>query len=112
MPHQTDAWHFTQPLTYLAIGFAGLNLSLPTMLINWLCCQSKHSHGTNVQEEIMSNGFDKISYSYHHEAIVQEEIMSNGFDKISLSGPGVTHLDLAAHGTVSLSRCNINNQAR
>jgi hypothetical protein len=38
--------------------------------------------------------------------------MSNGFDKMSLSGPGVTHLDLAAHGTVSLSRCNINNQAR
>jgi hypothetical protein len=44
--------------------------------------------------------------------ILKEEIMSNGFDKMSLSGPGVTHLDLAAHGTVSLSRCNINNQAR
>jgi len=36
----------------------------------------------------------------------EEEIMSNGFDKMSLPGPGVTHLDLAAHGTISLPRCN------
>ncbi len=71
-----------------------------------------YQHETIVQEEIMSNWFDKISYNYQYETIVQEEIMSNGFDKISLTGPGVTHLDLAAHGTVSLSRCNINNQAR
>ena len=31
-----------------------------------------------------------------------QEILRNGFDK--LDGVGVTHLDLAAHGTVSLSR--------
>ena len=32
----------------------------------------------------------------------QEEILRNGFEK--LDNHGVTHLDLAAHGTVSLSR--------
>ena len=31
-----------------------------------------------------------------------KEILRNGFDK--LDNHGVTHLDLAAHGTVSLSR--------
>ena len=31
-----------------------------------------------------------------------QEILRNGFEK--LEGHGVTHLDLAAHGTVSLSR--------
>ena len=35
---------------------------------------------------------------------VTQEILRNGFDK--LDGVGVTHLDLAAHGTVSLSRCS------
>ena len=32
-----------------------------------------------------------------------QEILRNGLDK---SVSGVTHLDLAAHGTVSLSRCS------
>jgi len=38
----------------------------------------------------------------------QEEILRNGFDKLE-PGHGVTHLDLAAHGTVSLSRCSTLN---
>ena len=33
----------------------------------------------------------------------RQEILRNGLDK---SVSGVTHLDLAAHGTVSLSRCS------
>ena len=33
----------------------------------------------------------------------QEEILRNGFEKLT-DNHGVTHLDLAAHGTVSLSR--------
>ena len=33
----------------------------------------------------------------------QEEILRNGFEKLG-ENHGVTHLDLAAHGTVSLSR--------
>jgi len=39
----------------------------------------------------------------------QEEILRNSFEK--LEGHGVTHLDLAAHGTVSLSRCSTLNPA-
>jgi len=36
-----------------------------------------------------------------------QEILRNGFEK--MEGHGVTHLDLAAHGTVSLSRCSTLN---
>ncbi len=35
--------HFSQPLLVLKLGPAKLTSSLPTMLIEWLFCQSKHS---------------------------------------------------------------------
>ncbi len=39
--NQCWAFHATSP--YLELGSTGLRSSLPTMLINWLYCQSKHS---------------------------------------------------------------------
>ena len=41
------------------------------------------------------------------EQCMFEEILRNGFEKGVMEGHGVTHLDLAAHGTVSLSRCSV-----
>ena len=58
---------------------------------------SPRSGGSSSQEVVCT----EIFFQSIKLALVQE-ILRNGFDK--LDPHGVTHLDLAAHGTVSLSR--------
>ena len=57
--------------------------------------------GGSSSQEVVCTEIMKYLYKSIKLALVQE-ILRNGFDK--LDPHGVTHLDLAAHGTVSLSR--------
>ncbi len=72
MPHQIHVGtSATSPC--LNLGPAGLTSSLPTMLINWLCCQSKHTFV-----------FDR-SYSRKHEWIWWTRLQSTVVAKAELT---------------------------
>ena len=62
-----------------------------------------HTDFIQIFEYLYNNHFNNKYVNYTMCTVIQE-ILRNGFDK--LDGVGVTHLDLAAHGTVSLSRCS------
>ena len=73
---------------------------------------SPRSGGSSAQEVSLDTAGpcvvcrDKVPLSKYFLALTKyflQEILRNGLDK---SVSGVTHLDLAAHGTVSLSRCS------
>ena len=97
----------------------------------WGDSHSPRSGGSSSQEEILRNGFEKAGHANiagqggAGEAGEEEEggifrlinfpaargVGSDVSVCSQLDGHGVTHLDLAAHGTVSLSRCSTANPA-